>query len=272
MRLSLVFYVFLVRFAVGTLIALIPLWAMRPAERHVRFQVLLALVLGLGAAALYLPALGDLHPTWPRGADAFLGFQGAIPLCLVAMGVLCFAVNWFFGTFKRTKGRVTLVGACLVGLGAVWGTARLVPGNPDFAGLSVLFLSGLLGGLVMAAINNAMILGHFYLMIRGLPLEALRRAGRFVFVVLILKMLVFGGVLLWWEGASEILLGRELVWTTWRIAFGFVGPLALLWMVKDTVRLQHTQAATGLLYVAVGFGLMGELAAVWLEMQTGIPT
>jgi hypothetical protein len=42
-------------------------------------------------------------------------------------------------------------------------------------------------------------------------------------------------------------------------------------MVKDTVRLKHTQAATGLLYVAVGFALMGELAAVYLEQQTGIP-
>jgi hypothetical protein len=63
-----------------------------------------------------------------------------------------------------------------------------------------------------------------------------------------------------------------MVWTAWRVTFGFVGPVVLLWMVKDTVRLKHTQAATGLLYIAVGFALMGELAATWLETQTGIPT
>jgi hypothetical protein len=41
--------------------------------------------------------------------------------------------------------------------------------------------------------------------------------------------------------------------------------------VKDTVRLKHTQAATGLLYVAVAFALMGELAAVYLELASGVP-
>jgi hypothetical protein len=124
----------------------------------------------------------------------------------------------------------------------------------------------------MAAINDAMILGHFYLMIRGLPVGALRRAGRFTGAVVVLRVLAFGAVLLLWGGAADVLLRREMIWTAWRVAFGLLGPLALLWMVKDTVRLAHTQAATGLLYVAVGFALMGELAAVWLETQTGIPT
>jgi len=271
-RLSLVFYAFLARTAIGTLIALVPLWALRPAERHVRFQILLALVLSAGSAALYGAALGDSHPEWPHGMDAFLSLEGGMPGFLVLVCVLCLLANLFFGTFKRRAARITLSLAILCGLGVIIGSARLGPLSTTGGALAVLSISALLGGLLMASINDSMILGHFYLMIRGLPLQALKRSGVFVFCVLVARMVVFGLVLLFWDGASEVLLGPEMVWTAWRVAFGFFGPLVLLWMVKDTVRLQHTQAATGLLYVAVGFAIMGELAAVYIELATGIPT
>ncbi|MDJ0976229.1 MAG: hypothetical protein QNJ98_17345, partial [Planctomycetota bacterium] len=220
MRLSLVFYAFIARMAIGTLIALIPIWAMRPAERHIRFQLLLTLVLAAGAAALYLPALGDANPEWPRGMAAFTSLEGGIPGMLLIVCVLCLVANALFGTFKRKAARITLAIAAVVGLVVVFGTARLAPYPGTTSGLLVLTLSGLLGGLVMASINDAMILGHFYLMIRGLPLAALKRSGIFVAVVLIAKMVLFGLVLLFWEGAADVLLGREIVWTTWRIAFG----------------------------------------------------
>ena len=162
--------------------------------------------------------------------------------------------------------------AIAAGLAVVWGTVRFSEFSSDIGAASSLFISGLLGGLVMASINDSMILGHFYLMIRGLPLEALKRSGRFVAAVVIARIVWFGLVLLFWDGAADVLLGPGgIVWTAWRVAFGFFGPLTLLWMVKDTVRLKHTQAATGLLYVAVGFAIMGELAAVYVEMSTGYP-
>ncbi len=259
MRLSLVFYAFLARMAVGTLLCLIPLWAMRAAERHLRFQLLLALVLAASAVALYGPTR--------------LSLEGALPGALVLLGAGCLVANALFGTFRRRAGRIALLVASLAGLVAVWGTARLGPigAGAGPAALSVLALSALLGGLVIGSINNAMILGHFYLTIKGLPLEALVRAGRTVAVVVLAKIALFGLVLAFWGGASEVLLGPEIVWTAWRVMFGFVGPLVLLWMVKDTVRLKHTQAATGLLYVAVAFALMGELAAVYLELASGLP-
>lgn len=273
MRLSLVFYAFLTRMAVGTLVSLVALWGFRAAERHLRFQLVFVFVAALGAALLYGPALEDGYPGWPRGAQAFLSLRGAIPGALVLMAALCLAANALFGTFRRSAGRAALVLALAAGLVAVLGTARLGPvgSTTGAAALSVLALSGLLGGLLMGSVNDAMILGHFYLMIRGLPLEALRRAGRTVALALAAKALVFGLVLTLWSGAADVLLGQEVLWTTWRVMFGFVGPAVLLWMVKDTVRLKHTQAATGLLYVAVAFALMGELAAVYLELATGLP-
>ncbi|MGE0193439.1 MAG: hypothetical protein AB7T63_15525 [Planctomycetota bacterium] len=271
MRLSLVFQVFLARMAFGTLVALLPLAGLRAAQRHVRFEAVLVFVLAIGAAALYGGSLGPAQDAWPQGAAAWTSLEGGMPAALVGMAVAALVVNFAYGTFRRRLGRVALIAGVLVGAVAVLGTARFSAFAADPGALAVLALGGMLGGMLMAGINDAMVLGHFYLMIKGLPLLALQRAGRFVAAVLVARMALFGLVLWQWEGAAEVLLERELIWTTWRVMFGFVGPLVLLVMVKDTVRLKHTQAATGLLYVAVAFALMGELAAVYLEMHTGLP-
>lgn len=271
MRLSLVFYMFLARMAVGTLWALPVVMNMRPAERHLRFQLVLAMVLAGGAAALYGAALGDdLHPEWPRGLAAFTTLSGGMPGTLVLVTALALVANFLFGTYRRTAGRVVLVAACLVGILPVLGTAHMPPGDEPWqlAGRTTL---GLLGGAAMGGVNDAMILGHFYLMIKGLPLEALKRSGYWCVGVLLARVVGFGLVLLFWPGAQDVLLGREIIWTAWRVCFGFVGPLTLIWMTRDALKYRHTQAATGILYVAIFFMLMGELAATWIEARTGFP-
>ncbi|MBL9087676.1 MAG: hypothetical protein JNM10_11100 [Planctomycetia bacterium] len=271
MRLSLVFYMFLARMAVGTLWALPVVMTMRPAERHLRFQLVLAMVLAGGAAALYGAALGDdLHPEWPRGLAAFTTLSGGMPVTLVVVTVLALVANFLFGTYRRTAGRVVLVVACVAGILPVLGTAHMPPGDEPWqlAGRTTL---GLLGGAAMGGVNDAMILGHFYLMIKGLPLEALKRSGYWCVGVLLARVVGFGLVLLFWPGAQDVLLGREVIWTAWRVCFGFVGPLTLIWMTRDALKYRHTQAATGILYVAIFFMLMGELAATWIEARTGFP-
>ena len=269
MQLSLVFYVFLARTAVGTILSLLPLCRMRAAERHIRFQSVLTFVLAVGAAVLYDAAVAPTD--FPGAPEAFLRLDGAMPSMLIGLAVGGLLANLAFGTFRRKTGRVLLVLGGLAAVGVACGTAAFSWAGGDPGARTVLTLNAILGGLVMGGINDAMILGHFYLMIRGLPLQALRRAGWFVGIVLIARIVLFTLVLLFWDGASEVLLGRELVWTAWRVAFGFFGPLVLLIMVAGTVKVKHTQAATGLLYVAVGFAIMGELAAVYLEIHTGLP-
>jgi hypothetical protein len=188
----------------------------------------------------------------------------------VALGVLCLLANLFFGTYRRGFARATLVAATAVGVLAVLGTARLPPGDGT-GSVAARTAGGVLGGLLMGGVTDAMILGHFYLMIKGLPLEALKRTGVTCVAAILVRAAGFGLVLLAWPGAWDVLLGPEVIWTAWRIGFGFVGPLALVWMTRDALKYRHTQAATGILYVAVFFALMGELAATWLEYRTGIP-
>ena len=269
MRLSLVFHVFLARMAVGTLAALLVVMRMRAAERHVRFQLVLACFLSAGAAALYLPGLAeDFRPGLPRGAAAFFSLEGGMPGLLALLAVVALVANLLFGLFRREAARAVLVGAVGLGVAAVLGTARLAPG--DGAGeVAARTAGGLLGGALMGGVNDAMILGHFYLMIKGLPLEALKKTGAWCVGVILARAAGFGAVCLFWPGATDVLFGREVIWSAWRVAFGFVGPLALVWMTRDALRLKHTQAATGILYVAIFFALMGELAATWLEFATG---
>jgi hypothetical protein len=271
-RLSLVFHAFLARMAVGTLASLLVVMRMRAAERHVRFQTILALVLASGAAALYLPGLGeDVRPEAPRGLAAFASLDGGMPGLLVVLGALCLAINLLYGTFRRTAARAALVSSVLLGVGVCLGTARLPAG--DGAGVLAGRTAGaFLGGLAMGGVNDAMILGHFYLMIKGLPLEALKRTGVFCVSAVLARAAGFAVVLDAWPGATDVLFGHEIVWTAWRVCFGFLGPLALIWMTRDALKHRHTQAATGILYVALFFMLMGELAATWLEFQTGIAT
>jgi hypothetical protein len=270
-RLSLVFYAFLARMAVGTLWALPVVMTMRPAERHVRFQLILALALAGGAAALYGPALGsDVRPEWPRGLSAFTSLEGAMPWSLAVLCVLCLAANALYGTYRRTAARIVLIGACVFGIVPVLGTARIPVGDSGGA-IAGRTIGGLLGGAAMGGVNDAMILGHFYLMIKGLPLDALARSGRWCVGAVLARAAGFGIMLLVWPGAAHLLFGREIIWATWRVAFGFFGPLTLIWMTRDALKYRHTQAATGILYVAIFFMLMGELAATWLEARTGIP-
>jgi hypothetical protein len=109
-------------------------------------------------------------------------------------------------------------------------------------------------------------------MIKGLPLEALKHSGVYCVVVIGVRIVAFGLVLAFWPGAADVLFGpHHVIWTCWRMAFGFVGPAALVWMTRDALAYRHTQAATGILYVAIFFALMGELAATWLEFHTGLP-
>jgi formate-dependent nitrite reductase membrane component NrfD len=56
-----------------------------------------------------------------------------------------------------------------------------------------------------------------------------------------------------------------------RVGIGLVIPAILAFLVERTVRVSATQSATGLLYVATIFVLMGELLSRYLYLSLGIP-
>ena len=56
-----------------------------------------------------------------------------------------------------------------------------------------------------------------------------------------------------------------------RVAIGVVAPLLLAPLVWRTARMQSTQSATGILYAALVFVLIGELSARFLQLRTPLP-
>ena len=132
-----------------------------------------------------------------------------------------------------------------------------------------------LGGLFFGAVVLAMNLGHWYLVSRSLPFRLLAR-GAALFAalaaaraVLLAAAIMAGGNR---EGLSALLsLEKDALFFLFRVLWGIVGPLALSWFIWKTADMRSNQAATGLLYVALIFVLIGELLSSYLTVATGFP-
>jgi hypothetical protein len=60
-----------------------------------------------------------------------------------------------------------------------------------------------------------------------------------------------------------------LVGTRWLV--GLLVPAVFVYMAHDCIRRRSTQSATGILYVAGVLILIGELVALYLTRETGLP-
>ena len=132
---------------------------------------------------------------------------------------------------------------------------------------------------LLGTVIVAMILGHWYLVRRGLPVSHLVRYARLLAGVLGVRgVLVVAGLLLLGAEATGGMAGylRGIVidrgfffWV--RVFFGLLGPAILTYMVYETARIRSTQSATGILYIEVIFVLIGELLAHFLATAAGGP-
>ena len=69
---------------------------------------------------------------------------------------------------------------------------------------------------------------------------------------------------------SELMLRQGMFFWP-RLIFGVVVPIVLAAMIWSTVKIKHTQAATGLLYLAVVALLFGEFFSKFLLFAVNIP-
>jgi protein NrfD len=136
-------------------------------------------------------------------------------------------------------------------------------------------LGAVLGGLFFGAVLLTMNLGHWYLVSRSLPFRLLAR-GAMLFAVLaaaravLLAAAVVAGASR--DGLSSLLsLEKDALFFLFRVLWGIVGPLALSYFIWKTADMRSNQAATGLLYVALVFVLIGELLSSYLTVATGFP-
>ncbi len=163
----------------------------------------------------------------------------------------------------------------LSSLCACWSLWRVALVSPAPGGDVWTGAGALLGGLFLGAVLLAMNLGHWYLISRSLPFRLLARAaGLFAWAAAARAALLAAALLLApsREGLASLLsLERDALFFLFRVLWGIVGPLTLSYFVWRTAEMKSNQAATGLLYVALVFVLIGELLSSYLTVATGFP-
>lgn len=123
---------------------------------------------------------------------------------------------------------------------------------------------------LLGSVNLAMLLGHWYLVVRGMPIEPLKRLTLATLAATLTRTAVVAAALLapgiWHEAAL-----RQGIFFWMRAGWGLIGPLALFPMIWGTVKIRSTMAATGILYVDVVAVVIGEVLGGWLSAVVHLP-
>jgi hypothetical protein len=111
---------------------------------------------------------------------------------------------------------------------------------------------------IIGSIYLAMTLGHWYLVVRGMSIDPLKRLTIATLITTVAKIAIVVAAFIAGGLWQEIAL-RQGIFFWMRALWGLAGPLALFPMVWGTVRMRSTMAATGILYVDVVAVTIGEV-------------
>jgi len=123
---------------------------------------------------------------------------------------------------------------------------------------------------LLGSVTLAMLLGHWYLVVRGMAIDPLKRltfatlGATIVKVAVVTIAIIAGGA--WYEVAI-----RQGIFFWMRAGWGLAGPLLLYPMVWGTVKIRSTMAATGILYVDVVAVVIGEVLGAWISAVAHLP-
>jgi protein NrfD len=176
------------------------------------------------------------------------------------------------------RGGRALAARPLLAIGAVcagWNLGRLALLAPRYPGNAWTVVGACAGGLFFGSVLLVMNLGHWYLVSRSLPFQLLAR-GAVLFAALAVFRTAYLGLALAVQPQSEAVqtlfsIERDALFFLFRVLWGIAGPLALSYFIWRTAEMKSNQAATGLLYVALVFVLIGELLSSYLTVATGFP-
>ncbi len=255
------FYLFGTALAAGSLTPL-PLVPIAAIGR--RFFILCTFISLLSYAAVISWEGIALHPCHWGAVALAIAYNVSVPK---TGGKLSTALLWA-AVFLANAGLVAEAWtpkAELPGLGAATGAYRAPTAVSSAA---------LLGTSLVA-----MVLGHWYLVVRGLSFDFLRRSVQAFGVALIFRAGVLAAAVigqwdrwagLWSDlGASHFALGYGF-FAGARVLFGLLATAFLGWMAFVCVRERSSQSATGILYVVVAFVLIGEILACHLLAASGL--
>lgn len=145
--------------------------------------------------------------------------------------------------------------------------------GPQAPWLAASFLSS---AILLGSAATAMVLGHWYLVVRKLSFTPLARVTRILMLALALRIVVACGAA-WAQGTRWESMLSSSGWTGFflgdgifilaRTVFGLLAPAALAWMTWKCVQIRSNQSATGILYVILAFILIGEIIAKYFLLS-----
>lgn len=182
--------------------------------------------------------------------------------------ILLTAVTWL--VLRYPKRAVYLVASSAVGLTYVASAViayhgAIAPRHWFWTLAGALTTIALLG-----SVNLAMTLGHWYLVVRGMPIDPLKRLTIAIIIAAAAKIIIVS-IALTGGNVLEEVVQRHGIFFAMRAAWGFVGPIILFPMIWGTVKIRSTMAATGILYVAVVAVIIGEVLGGWLSALVHLP-
>ena len=202
---------------------------------------------------------------------------GLVAATLVAvLGQLAFAQVAWRGTQRALAGVAFLV-ALLAGVNIIHGqmtptgVAVRFPPKALSVALQTASCAGVAAMTGLALMD--MLLGHAYLTASKMTIAPFRRLNLWLAGVTAVRAVVaVGGVLLLhrWRPV-EMLWGVHGLYMLTRWAVGLAVPAVFIYMAHDCVRRRSTQAATGILYVTGVLVFIGEIVALYLLRETGLP-
>lgn len=234
---------FLLDLAAG-LYLFLPLVGRRNAG--VKFYRLVVVISGLLAAGVAVA-----RPLW---------IDGAVIVALTVLVVL---------TLRYPKRLVFRVPAALLGAAYViapvhaWRLAT-------HASLAWSIAGALASVALLGSVSLAMTLGHWYLVVRGMAIDPLKRLTHATLAATVARLLVVVIALVAGGMWREIAVHQGIFFWM-RAGWGLVAPLLLYPMVWGTVRIRSTMAATGILYVDVVAVVIGEVLGGWLSATAHLP-
>jgi hypothetical protein len=193
-----------------------------------------------------------LAPPWPATAAAAVSYVAA--------------VLWLY---EKPRAGIAALGAvaALSLVGAV--VATPVAGKPPAAAW-LAWGDSAVAGLVLGVTMAAMLLGHWYLNAPGMKISPLVRLTALMGAAVVLRAVVSGLGLAGHLGASSPDFIEGLM-IALRWISGVAGTALLIVMTRSTLQIPNTQAATGMLYVAVITTFLGELVGQLLSAKTMYP-
>lgn len=214
--------------------------------------VLLGLMAAAAAVTFGAPVDAEMLRTWPAAAAAAAGYIAA--------------ALWLYEKPRAATGALVVV-AVLALIGALF-TVRTA--DRPLAAAWLGYADALAGGLLLGVTMAAMLLGHWYLNAPGMKIQPLVHLTALIGLAVLVRAVVSGaGLAAAWSIDTFETTRRMMLALRWLA--GVFGTAVLVGMTLSTLKIPNTQAATGMLYVAVITTFLGELVGQLLSAGSVYP-